>query len=170
MTEEEWLACDDPAMMLAHVEGSAGDRKLRLFACACCRRLWHLFAEEEGRRAVEVAERFADGLAKHDATGIHVDELRAKDEKTAAPIVTVSQGIHIVLPKEFLPGDAAIMLPKTADGRVLFAVPWHDCVVVGTTDTPLNEKSSPSPGAERGKSNAPGSPARASRSSSGPPG
>ncbi|RYD20645.1 MAG: glycerol-3-phosphate dehydrogenase/oxidase [Verrucomicrobiaceae bacterium] len=75
------------------------------------------------------------------ATGIHVDELRAKDEKSAAPIVTVSQGIHIVLPKEFLPGNAAIMIPKTADGRVLFAVPWHDCVVVGTTDTPLDEKS-----------------------------
>lgn len=75
------------------------------------------------------------------ATGIHVDELRAKDDKASAPIITVSQGIHIVLPKEFLPGDAAIMIPKTADGRVLFAVPWHDCVVVGTTDTPLNEKS-----------------------------
>jgi glycerol-3-phosphate dehydrogenase len=43
-----------------------------------------------------------------------------------------------VLPKRFLPGDAAIMIPKTADGRVLFAVPWHDCVIVGTTDTPLS--------------------------------
>ncbi len=75
------------------------------------------------------------------ATGIFVDELRSKDEKTAKPMVTVSQGIHIVLPKEFLPGNSAIMIPKTADGRVLFAVPWHDCVVVGTTDTPLHEKS-----------------------------
>lgn len=75
------------------------------------------------------------------ATGIYVDELRAKDDGKAKPMVTVSQGIHVVLPKEFLPGDAAIMIPKTADGRVLFAVPWHDCVVVGTTDTPLHEKS-----------------------------
>jgi glycerol-3-phosphate dehydrogenase len=75
------------------------------------------------------------------ATGIFVDDLRSKDEDTAKPMVTVSQGIHIVLPKEFLPGNAAIMIPKTADGRVLFAVPWHDCVVVGTTDTPLPEKS-----------------------------
>jgi glycerol-3-phosphate dehydrogenase len=75
------------------------------------------------------------------ATGIFVDDLRAKDENHAKPMVTVSQGIHIVLPKEFLPGNAAIMIPKTADGRVLFAVPWHDCVVVGTTDTPLPEKS-----------------------------
>jgi glycerol-3-phosphate dehydrogenase len=75
------------------------------------------------------------------ATGIFVDDLRSKDEAAAKPMVTVSQGIHIVLPKEFLPGNAAIMIPKTADGRVLFAVPWHDCVVVGTTDTPLPEKS-----------------------------
>ncbi|HVJ46825.1 MAG TPA: glycerol-3-phosphate dehydrogenase/oxidase, partial [Luteolibacter sp.] len=75
------------------------------------------------------------------ATGIFVDDLRSKDEAASKPMVTVSQGIHIVLPKEFLPGNAAIMIPKTADGRVLFAVPWHDCVVVGTTDTPLNEKS-----------------------------
>ncbi|MBK1881634.1 glycerol-3-phosphate dehydrogenase/oxidase [Luteolibacter pohnpeiensis] len=75
------------------------------------------------------------------ATGIFVDDLRAKDDESSKPMVTVSQGIHIVLPKEFLPGDSAIMIPKTADGRVLFAVPWHDCVVVGTTDTPLHEKS-----------------------------
>ncbi|YCM42737.1 glycerol-3-phosphate dehydrogenase/oxidase [Verrucomicrobiaceae bacterium 227] len=74
------------------------------------------------------------------ATGIFVDELRTKDEQSAKPMITVSQGIHIVLPKEFLPGNSAIMIPKTADGRVLFAVPWHDCVVVGTTDTPLPEK------------------------------
>lgn len=74
------------------------------------------------------------------ATGIFVDELRSQDEATAKPMVTVSQGIHLVLPKEFLPGNSAIMIPKTADGRVLFAVPWHDCVVVGTTDTPLAEK------------------------------
>jgi glycerol-3-phosphate dehydrogenase len=75
------------------------------------------------------------------ATGIFVDDLRAADDKSTKPMVTVSQGIHIVLPKEFLPGNSAIMIPKTADGRVLFAVPWHDCVVVGTTDTPLPEKS-----------------------------
>lgn len=71
------------------------------------------------------------------ATGVFVDELRKKDQPTTTNIVTVSQGIHIVLPKEFLPGDSAIMIPKTDDGRVLFAVPWNDHVVVGTTDTAL---------------------------------
>jgi glycerol-3-phosphate dehydrogenase len=75
------------------------------------------------------------------ATGIFVDDLRRRDEEDAEKIVAVSQGVHLVLPKEFLPGDAAIMIPKTADGRVLFAVPWHDRVVVGTTDTPLSGRS-----------------------------
>lgn len=72
------------------------------------------------------------------ATGVFVDDLRRLDDKGARRLVAVSQGIHIVLPKSFLPGTTAIMIPKTADGRVLFAVPWHDKVVVGTTDTPLS--------------------------------
>ncbi|MDD3181166.1 MAG: glycerol-3-phosphate dehydrogenase/oxidase [Opitutaceae bacterium] len=70
------------------------------------------------------------------ATGIFVDALRSMDDPAAERLVAVSQGIHLVLPREFLPGNAAIMVPRTADGRVLFAVPWHDRVVVGTTDTP----------------------------------
>jgi glycerol-3-phosphate dehydrogenase len=75
------------------------------------------------------------------ATGVFVDKIRKMDSPEATPMVAVSQGIHIVLPKSFLPGEAAIMIPKTADGRVLFAVPWHDHVVVGTTDTPLDAQS-----------------------------
>lgn len=75
------------------------------------------------------------------ATGVFVDDLRRQDDSSAGEIVAVSQGVHIVLPHEFLPGDSAIMIPKTDDGRVLFAVPWHGRVVVGTTDTPLPGKS-----------------------------
>jgi len=71
------------------------------------------------------------------ATGVFVDRLRRRDDPGATNLVRASQGIHLVLPKAFLPGDAAIMVPKTEDGRVLFAVPWHDRVVVGTTDTPV---------------------------------
>ncbi len=71
------------------------------------------------------------------ATGIFSDELRQMDEPGAKPILTVSQGSHFVLPRHFLPGDAALMIPKTSDGRVLFAIPWHDRVVVGTTDNPV---------------------------------
>jgi glycerol-3-phosphate dehydrogenase len=70
------------------------------------------------------------------ATGVFVDELCRKEDAAAEPLVTVSQGSHLVLPRRFLPGDAALMVPKTDDGRVLFAIPWHDRVIVGTTDTP----------------------------------
>ena len=70
------------------------------------------------------------------ATGIFVDELRRGEPE----MMTVSQGAHVVLPREFLPGNSALMIPKTSDGRVLFAVPWKEVVLVGTTDTPRDEK------------------------------
>lgn len=75
------------------------------------------------------------------ATGVFVDNILSMDKKAHKPMVRPSQGVHIVLDKDFLPGDDALMIPKTTDGRVLFAVPWHDKVVVGTTDTPLDEHS-----------------------------
>jgi glycerol-3-phosphate dehydrogenase len=70
------------------------------------------------------------------ATGVYADTLRQIDDPQAQPLLAPSQGVHLVLDRAFLPGDHAIMIPKTDDGRVLFAVPWHDRVVVGTTDTP----------------------------------
>ncbi len=73
------------------------------------------------------------------ATGIFSDVLRGMDEPQAKSVIAVSQGSHVVLPREFLPGDAAMMIPRTSDKRVLFAIPWHDAVVVGTTDDPVPE-------------------------------
>jgi hypothetical protein len=61
MTEAEWLACSAPDLMLTYLTAAASDRKLRLFACACCRHIWDLLPEGASRRAVEDSERFADG-------------------------------------------------------------------------------------------------------------
>ena len=72
------------------------------------------------------------------ATGVFCDSVRRMDEPDAKTVVAPSQGAHLVLPKAFLPSESAIMVPQTSDGRVLFAVPWHDCVVVGTTDTAVH--------------------------------
>jgi glycerol-3-phosphate dehydrogenase len=71
------------------------------------------------------------------ATGVFTDAILQLDDPASEPLLAPSQGVHIVLDKEFLPGDAAILVPHTDDGRVLFAVPWHNKVVVGTTDTPV---------------------------------
>lgn len=71
------------------------------------------------------------------ATGVFSDMLRSLDEPNAPPLLAVSQGSHFVLPKEFLSGANALMVPRTVDGRVLFAIPWHGAVVVGTTDEPV---------------------------------
>lgn len=73
------------------------------------------------------------------ATGPFCDQVRRLDNDSAAPMIAPSQGVHLVLPREFLPGDSAIMVPHTRDGRVMFAVPWHGHVIVGTTDTPVPE-------------------------------
>jgi glycerol-3-phosphate dehydrogenase len=73
------------------------------------------------------------------ATGVFTDTILKMDDATAEPIVTPSQGIHLVFDKEFLPSDTAIMIPKTDDGRVLFAVPWHHKIIIGTTDTPMKQ-------------------------------
>src|SRR5205809_7602607 len=72
------------------------------------------------------------------ATGAFSDGLRRAAEPTVSPMIMPSQGIHLVFGPEFLQGESAIMVPHTSDGRVLFAIPWHGHVLVGTTDTPVS--------------------------------
>ena len=77
------------------------------------------------------------------AAGVWVDQFRQQDGvvngRQVEPMVAPSQGVHMVVDREFLGGDQALMVPKTADGRVLFAVPWLGKVILGTTDTPRND-------------------------------
>ena len=75
------------------------------------------------------------------ATGVFSDQLIKLDQPNAKPMIRPSQGVHLVLEKKFLNGPYAIMVPQTSDGRVLFAVPWNNYVVVGTTDTPISKTS-----------------------------
>lgn len=75
------------------------------------------------------------------ATGVFCDGVRHIADTTAKPIITYSQGVHLVFDRRFLRSDSALMIPKTADGRVLFAIPWHDHMLVGTTETPIDKPS-----------------------------
>lgn len=77
------------------------------------------------------------------ATGVWVDELRHQDGaargREPAPMVVPSQGVHVVVDRDFLPGEHALLVPRTQDGRILFAVPWLGKVILGTTDTPRHD-------------------------------
>ncbi len=73
------------------------------------------------------------------ATGVFADDILKMDNPAAPKSIVASQGIHLVLGREFFSSTHALMIPQTSDGRVLFAVPWHKEVVVGTTDTPVRQ-------------------------------
>lgn len=101
------------------------------------------------------ADGLVDGVIAHDlesdrefavgarvvinATGPFADGVRRLAEADVTPLIAPSQGIHLVFDRSFLPGDSAIMVPHTRDGRVMFAIPWHGHTIVGTTDTPIRE-------------------------------
>ena len=81
------------------------------------------------------------------ATGVFTDAVRRLDDPGAKEMVAASRGSHIVLDRAFLPGDTAIIVPRTDDGRVLFAIPWHGKTLVGTTDVPVSSPvDDPTPG------------------------
>ncbi len=97
----------------------------------------HVTDQESGQTLTLKAKCFVN------AAGVWVDQLRLQDGQAigrdAKPMVAPSQGVHIVVDRAFLPTDHALLVPKTADGRVLFAVPWLGKTILGTTDTPRND-------------------------------
>lgn len=94
------------------------------------------FTDEETGKKYEIK-----GKQVVNATGVFADDVLRMDSPGAEKTIAPSQGVHLVLDKSFLPDDDAITIPKTDDGRVLFLVPWHDKVIVGTTDTPIEKES-----------------------------
>lgn len=101
----------------------------------------------ENRRVVGVRARDAESgepfsVAARvviNATGVWVDRLRHLEDPYAHPLLRPSQGVHVVVDRDFLPGTDAMLVPRTADGRVLFVIPWQGKVLIGTTDTPRDD-------------------------------
>jgi hypothetical protein len=116
MTESKWLDCGNPLAMLEHLGASSEARrsKLRLFACACCRRIWHLIPER-GRRAVEVAERFADGL-------VGPDELRSAWRGVSPFDGETDRRGEAAL---FAAWGASWPVPRTGGGPSAFTAAWN---------------------------------------------
>ena len=73
------------------------------------------------------------------ATGPYADSIRHLDDPNAVSLITPSQGVHLVVGRRFLPGNDGLLIPETPDGRIMFALPWHDHVLLGTTDTLLDK-------------------------------
>jgi hypothetical protein len=85
MTEAEWLACTDPALMLEFLRRKASDRRLRLFAVACCRRIWDVLKDQRSHVAVDTSERFADGLIDVETLGAAASDAWSTSDRTEAP-------------------------------------------------------------------------------------
>jgi glycerol-3-phosphate dehydrogenase len=130
----------DDARLAVCLAQTASDKGAAILNYAPVQRLLHdgdrlsgvIVRDTETEREIEVRAK-----AVINATGVFADNVRRMDDPGAAPILSPSQGVHIVLGKDFMPGNAALMVPKTDDGRVLFVVPWHGKAIVGTTDTPV---------------------------------
>jgi len=91
-------------------------------------------------RDAETGEVFAIAAkAVINAAGVWADDVRRLDDPASPPQLAPSQGAHLVIDRDFLPADTALLIPKTPDGRVLFAIPWQDKVLLGTTDTPRRD-------------------------------
>jgi glycerol-3-phosphate dehydrogenase len=131
----------DDTRLLIHLVRTAADhgaavvnyaRVVRLSRDGAGRVVGVVFRDEEGGREHKIPAKVVVN-----ATGVFCDGLRTMADPSARPMVTPSQGIHLVFDRSFLPGESALMVPATSDGRVLFAIPWHGHTLVGTTDVAI---------------------------------
>ena len=132
---------DDARLALALARSAAKEGALLVNYCRATKLI-----HEEGR-LVGLECQDQESSIKYDiaascvinATGVWVDDIRGQDGSAVKNIVAPSQGVHLVVDREFMPTDHAMLIPKTADGRVLFAVPWLGKTILGTTDTPRDD-------------------------------
>lgn len=136
---------DDARLALALARTAAREGALLLNYCAVTQ-LHHEDGQVKGLCCVDRLGKQAYSVRARcvvNATGVWVDALRqidgAAQGRSVGPVVAPSQGVHVVVDRDFLPGEHALLVPKTADGRVLFAVPWLGKLVLGTTDTPRSD-------------------------------
>ena len=133
----------DDARLLINMVTTAAEQSATLINYA---RVTGLTKDSEGfvngvtAQDAESGEEFtAQARVVVNATGPFTDGLRKLADPSSKPMISPSQGIHLVFDRSFLPGNAAIMVPHTSDGRVMFAIPWHGHTLVGTTDTAIPE-------------------------------
>lgn len=138
---------DDARLALALARTAAQQGALLVNYCKVTS-LTHAHGRVSGLTALDTESQQQFNIQAHcviNATGVWVDAIRKQDNpdsgKTISDIVAPSQGVHIVVDRKFLPGDKALIVPHTTDGRVLFAVPWLGKVIIGTTDTPRHNLS-----------------------------
>jgi hypothetical protein len=136
MTEADWLGYEDPRPMLEFLDGKADERRLRLFAVACCRRVWDLLTDRRSRRAVEVAERYADRAATDrelreayaEAYNAYANAFTTRDHAANAAIsVAVEQPVHAARGAANYTAYAAG--DRAAGPEGLHTVPFHNAKV-----------------------------------------
>ena len=132
---------DDSRMAISLADASVANGGLVLNYFKVTGFLKGMTGRIEGVEATEMSagEHFRiAGRVVINATGVFADGIHNLDDPHSKPSIKPSQGVHLVLGKSFLNSNSAIMIPRTDDGRVLFAIPWYDEVVIGTTDTPVD--------------------------------
>jgi len=132
----------DDARLLINIAETAAEQGATIANYARVERLLRQGSELTGAVAVDLESGKEIEIRAEviiNATGAFTDSIRRMADPEARPMISPSQGIHLVFPGRFLSSDHAIMVPHTSDGRVMFAIPWHGHTVVGTTDTPIRE-------------------------------